>query len=452
METVLDPAVALKQLGADLDALLASDLEPESLGDARVLVELAASLTAKVAAVEVRLQEAVQVSGVFAEGGHRSAQTFCAHVARSSPARARRTGRLAGALRRLPVVSRRLAAGELGADQADRIASAMANPRARDGLAACDELIADRAVAWRFDDFSAWLADLVRAADPDGTRDANQRAHERRDARIVQGYDGTWTLEGGWASLEGAELHSIFEHFVDAEFQLDLGDARGRLGDDAAIGELARTPAQRRADALLAMARAAAADRPGGDGSKLVTNVVVDQATFERELTRLAGADPAERVPGADDGYCCETLDGHQLDPTETAAAALIGHVRRAVLGADSVTIDLGRSRRLFTGPARLAALLGHRRCRWPGCSRPATGCEIDHITEWHRGGRTDQANALPLCSAHNRHKHRALGRVSRGVTLQGRSLVHGVEHDRRSHASHRLDRVDLGLTRRSAR
>ncbi|MEM9035762.1 MAG: DUF222 domain-containing protein [Actinomycetota bacterium] len=406
MEVVLDPVVALKQLGADLDALLASDLEPSTLAEARSLVGLTASLTAKVAAVEVRLQEAVDISGVFAEEGHRSAQTFCAHVARSSPTTARRTGRLAGALRRLPVVREQLAAGELGVDHAHRIASAMANPRARDGLAACDELIAGQATTSHFDDFSAWLADLVRAADPDGTRDANQRAHERRDARLVQDYDGTWTLTGGWAALDGAELHTILEHFIDTEFQHDLAAARQELGDDATLDDLPRTHGQRRADGLLAMARAAAA-RSGANGSKLVTTIVIDQATFERELTRLADTQPTERTPGTDDRYRCETLDGHHLDPTETTATALVGHVRRAVLTADSVTIDLGRTQRLFTGPARLAALLGHRRCHWPGCTRPVTRCDIDHHTEWHQGGRTDQANALPLCPTHNRHKHR---------------------------------------------
>ncbi|MEM9610760.1 MAG: HNH endonuclease signature motif containing protein, partial [Actinomycetota bacterium] len=41
------------------------------------------------------------------------------------------------------------------------------------------------------------------------------------------------------------------------------------------------------------------------------------------------------------------------------------------------------------------------------GCTRPVNRCDIDHHTEWHQGGRTDQANALPLCPTHNRHKHR---------------------------------------------
>jgi hypothetical protein len=32
---------------------------------------------------------------------------------------------------------------------------------------------------------------------------------------------------------------------------------------------------------------------------------------------------------------------------------------------------------------------------------------DVDHIEEWHEGGRTDQRNADVRCRAHNRFKHR---------------------------------------------
>ena len=74
-----------------------------------------------------------------------------------------------------------------------------------------------------------------------------------------------------------------------------------------------------------------------------------------------------ERTPGADDGYHCRTLDGARLEPTEAVSHGLTGYIRRVVIGADSVVIDAGRERLLFTGTARLAAAIAHTHCAWPG-------------------------------------------------------------------------------------
>jgi hypothetical protein len=40
--------------------------------------------------------------------------------------------------------------------------------------------------------------------------------------------------------------------------------------------------------------------------------------------------------------------------------------------------------------------------CRFPGCTRPAEACDIDHVTAWAEGGATDAANLIPLCRRHH--------------------------------------------------
>src|SRR5207249_8189882 len=54
--------------------------------------------------------------------------------------------------------------------------------------------------------------------------------------------------------------------------------------------------------------------------------------------------------------------------------------VTRVLLNQESVTIDVGRSKRVISGAARkaLAARDGH--CRWPGCERPASWCDGHHL------------------------------------------------------------------------
>ncbi len=117
---------------------------------------------------------------------------------------------------------------------------------------------------------------------------------------------------------------------------------------------------------------------------------------------RAATAGPAVAVPGWGSGPRRST------GTTEAVANALVGHVRRVVVGADSVVIDLGRRRRLFTGPAQLAARLSSTECYWPGCHVPVTDCDTDHLIPWadRGGGSTNPRNGGPACGKHSRHKN----------------------------------------------
>jgi hypothetical protein len=212
------------------------------------------------------------------------------------------------------------------------------------------------------------------------------------------------------------------------------------------VEDLDRNDGQRRFDAFSEIfQRAAAAHAAAEGGSQVVTNIVIDQATFERHLNRLFGTDPGPidtnlrpapgpapttetgttgtgrstdtdtagsgaagstdtgRDSGCDGGsgagYRCSTLDGRPIDPTEAVAAALIDHIRRVVIGADSVVVDLGRRRRCFTGAAQLAARLAATECYWPGCHVPVTDCQIDHLIGWaDHGGSTNPGNGAPAC------------------------------------------------------
>jgi len=55
----------------------------------------------------------------------------------------------------------------------------------------------------------------------------------------------------------------------------------------------------------------------------------------------------------------------------------------------------------------KLAHLVRARnnRCTAPGCSRPATACDLDHTRPWHQGGLTCPCDLAPLCRHHHRCK-----------------------------------------------
>lgn len=99
----------------------------------------------------------------------------------------------------------------------------------------------------------------------------------------------------------------------------------------------------------------------------------------------------------------------------DTNATISAGEARRmacgaslipAVLGGASLPLDLGRASRLFSEPQRIALGLRHRTCASDGCERPFAWCELHHRTAWSRGGRTDLAEAIPLCHFHHQRMH----------------------------------------------
>jgi hypothetical protein len=78
--------------------------------------------------------------------------------------------------------------------------------------------------------------------------------------------------------------------------------------------------------------------------------------------------------------------------------------------------LDLGRTSRTRSPAQYVALLVRDGRCRWPGCTRPASWCQVDHRVPWEHGGRTDLNNLWLLCSEHHTEKHRA-GTVCTGDT-----------------------------------
>ena len=75
------------------------------------------------------------------------------------------------------------------------------------------------------------------------------------------------------------------------------------------------------------------------------------------------------------------------------------------VMGGPSEILDLGREQRLFTPKQKLAILEIHPTCA--ACGRPPEWTEVHHIRWYQRdGGRTDIANAIPLCSSDHHAVH----------------------------------------------
>ncbi len=97
---------------------------------------------------------------------------------------------------------------------------------------------------------------------------------------------------------------------------------------------------------------------------------------------------------------------GEIISAGEARRLACGAGILPAVLGSKSVALDLGRENRLFSEPQRLAIGIKHQTCAADGCERPFAWCELHHRQPWHRGGRTDLNQAVPLCHFHHQRIH----------------------------------------------
>jgi len=341
----------------------------------------------------------VERLGIHQEDGCHSLSSWLRKVLNVSSSEAKRLGRVADLVREYPIVAERLHGGTLGIAQTTRLAALHANPRVTDALAAFVPTLLKYAESLPFEDFNTVAIRWEQLADADGAHREHEAVHEARDAGVHAVGTATY-IDARLGNAQGALIAEVFEKYVQAELARDLADVDAGAGPRS----LARTSKQRRADAMYAVF-ASAADRFLPAPEPLV-NILIDQSTFERTL---AAIEAGERLPTLLDptenllDKRCETTGGVVLDPVDVVATSLVAHVRRVVMNAEGVPVDLGRRARVFTGGARAAAMVRRRRCIWPGCD--IISCEVDHRIPWVAGGVTNPANADPLCRRHNRLK-----------------------------------------------
>jgi hypothetical protein len=168
---------------------------------------------------------------------------------------------------------------------------------------------------------------------------------------------------------------------IDAEIvknELDRLVRQITLADRGAGIE--RTPAERRAAALVLMASRSLSST--GTAPRPLFEIIVGDLT-------------ARRV--------CELASGTVVHPDD-----LVPYIDTAVMQAflfdtDSTIISASR-KRTFTGALRRAIMVRDRRCRHESqCPVPGRECDIDHIRPAAKGGRTTQSNGRCGCHGHNR-------------------------------------------------
>jgi Domain of unknown function (DUF222) len=206
-------------------------------------------------------------------------------------------------------------------------------------------------------------------------RREDDRANTTRALTLTPTGDGR-TKVSGWLDAESAAV-------VTAALD-PLCSPRTRDPEDK------RTATQRRADALREICALA-----------LRTDTLPDHGGERPQLVVTVPFDVLQGQLGAG------MLDtGQMLTAEQVRRLACDARILPAVLGGDGQVLDVGKSRRLFTGAVRRALVLRDGGCSFPACTRPPRWTEGHHIVSAFDGGPTCVDNGCLLCGHHHRVVH----------------------------------------------
>ncbi len=371
--------------------------------------------------------------------GSRSPAHRLARETRSSVGSARDDLRRARRIRHLPATRDAVANGHLSIDHID-LAGHVNTPRRRHLFTRDEELLvrtcshlsyADGARAIRYwatraddtltDERTAGDQADSRPTDPDhapddanappdpqpdpASPDHNGADHNDNDNDPDHGHDSD-------RSSTGSRLHAsrtlddtlVIDGTLDAIDGTIVERELNRLTDEIRLADRAkgiqRTPAQRRAAALVEMARRSATAPAHGRRPRPLFTVLIGEQSFDR-LSELS--------------------NGIVVTPTQRVVHLGEAEIESVLFDGPSTVVAVS-SRRTFDGAVRRAIQVRDRRCTHPSvCDVPADDCDLDHITPHAKGGPTSQFNGRLECKAHNRfphlHDHDATPRQHRELT-----------------------------------
>ena len=377
-EVAQEAADALAPLLDTLAAIDWDDLDPDMLG--RMVVSLSAHRDRLDGLCHLAIGAHDRALAWKADGARSEKEWLAARCGNSMGEAAGRT-ETARRLGQLPATAQALADGTITPAHA-RVAAKAARDLPGEALAGLDRLVAEQGAHGDSGQLRATLDDYAHSVTPDSLAARQERAWRTRRLNATRTADDGGALD---ARLDKIGLETVLTALAP------LAVPHGEDDD--------RTPEQRRADALVELARRSldGGGLPEVGGVRPHVTVVVDLPTLLGE----AGA-PAAQLDrlGAISGDAARRL-------------ACDAGICRVITNGRSQILDAGRSTRTVTPAQRRALVVRDGGC--VGCRAPAAWCEAHHIVHWIDLGPTDLDNLCLLCARCHRNVHERGWWLARG-------------------------------------
>ena len=163
-----------------------------------------------------------------------------------------------------------------------------------------------------------------------------------------------------------------------------------------------RTPARRRADALIDLALIGTrTPEPGTSTGRPTVLVTIDWDTLHAQVS--AAQATAGAAAGAGAGRLLGGTVSEPISLERIRKIACDADILPAVMNTRSARLNLGRKARSASPEQRLGLVARDGPgCAFPGCDRPYGWTDAHHIQHWADGGRTDLDNLVLTCGTHH--------------------------------------------------
>jgi hypothetical protein len=371
--------MSIEALVEAIDELIAEEASGHC--DAASIKCLVRQLT-RLESVTTSAVAAFDTSGDWGINGAKTAAAWVSTVCHLPRPAGRRMVRRGRHLRHLPVVAQAFEEGEISSAHVDAVA-VLRRSGTEEALARDEAMLVKQAKRLRFEQFARAAAYWDQLADPDGTEDIAEARRARRDVYLEPSISGMYLGQMTLDPISGSIVANELDRIEGELFKADWARAREEHGNDPNVDDLWRTPAQRRADALVEMAaRSSVVDGETMRRPAPLFSVLVDWPTLS--------------------GRVCELAEGVVVSPGELVDWLSVADLERAVMQ-PSGRVEVSPKQRLFTGATRRAIELRDRECTHPFCDETGGRCQADHINPWAQSGETTQENGRLLCGFHNR-------------------------------------------------
>ncbi|WP_426181576.1 DUF222 domain-containing protein [Microbacterium sp. TWP3-1-2b2] len=254
---------------------------------------------------------------------------------------------------------------------------------------------------------------MVAYLDPDGAEPAEEAAMRGRFFSIGKVKDGAAPVRGSLLPEVAAQLSLLIDSLLNPKVNgADDPERDGASAGDASTGAGGGVRFEPSEETGPADGTGVTDTRTRGQRLHDALAAILNTAARTDLFPHLGGAAPTLTVAAtaadlaAGHGWA---QIGHSGDLVPLAAAlqtGCAGGVQRILFDDGGRIVSIGTSNRIFNALQRRAITLRDGGCVIPGCTIPATWCEVHHVKEHADGGPTHTDNGVLLCWFHHRTLH----------------------------------------------